>query len=68
MKEGGGGDHVSVGVTLPRTRGIRPISGKNLYRPGTGKKCVVLIVVLFLLFVWALFVVFFCVVDDVVSS
>ena len=38
MKEGGGGDHVSVGVTLPRTRGIRPISKKDLYRRRPGMR------------------------------
>ena len=31
MKEGGGGDHVSVGVRKPRSRRIRPISKKNIF-------------------------------------
>ena len=36
MKEGGGGDHVSVGVKTPRSRSIRPVSRKDLYvRPGS---------------------------------
>ncbi len=38
MKEGGGGDHVSVGVKLPRSRGIKPISKKNLYQRRPGRK------------------------------
>jgi hypothetical protein len=42
MKEGGGGDHVSVGVKLPRSRGIRPISKKNLYQRRPGKKMLLL--------------------------
>jgi hypothetical protein len=37
MKEGGGGDHVSVGVTLPRSRGVRPVSRGRLYRRPPGK-------------------------------
>jgi hypothetical protein len=37
MKEGGGGDHLSVGVTLPRSRGIRPVSRGRLYRKPPGK-------------------------------
>jgi hypothetical protein len=40
MKEGGGGDHLSVGVTLPRSRGIRPVSRGRLYRRPPGKKIV----------------------------
>jgi hypothetical protein len=39
MKEGGGGDHVSVGVTLPRTRGIKPVARRNLFRRRPGKIC-----------------------------
>ena len=38
QKEGGGGDHVSVGVRVPRSRSIRPISKKNLYRRRPGKR------------------------------
>jgi hypothetical protein len=38
MKEGGGGDHVSVGVKLPRSRGIKPVSQKDLYRQRPGKE------------------------------
>ena len=37
MKEGGGGDHVSVGVTVPGTRGIRPISKRDIYVTPPGK-------------------------------
>ena len=38
MKEGGGGDHVSVGVRLPRTGRVKPISKKDLYRRRPGKE------------------------------
>lgn len=38
MKEGGGGDHLSVGVRKPRTRGIRPISKRNLYSRPPGMR------------------------------
>jgi hypothetical protein len=31
MKEGGGGDHVSVGVRKPRSKRIRPVSRKNIF-------------------------------------
>ena len=31
MKEGGGGDHVSVGVKKPRSRRIRPISKRDIF-------------------------------------
>ena len=31
MKEGGGGDHVSVGVKIPRSRRIRPVSRRNIF-------------------------------------
>ncbi len=48
MKEGGGGDHVSVGVKLPRSRGIRPISKKNLYRQRPGRKLLLLLLLLLL--------------------
>ena len=37
MKEGGGGDHLSVGVKLPRRGGIRPVSRKNLYQRPPGE-------------------------------
>ena len=39
MKEGGGGDHVSVGVKIPRSRRIRPVSRKNIFvrPPSKGK-------------------------------
>jgi hypothetical protein len=43
MKEGGGGDHLSVGVTLPRSRGIRPVSRGRLYRRPPGKKLFMLV-------------------------
>ena len=32
MKEGGGGDHLSVGVRKPGSRGIKPVSKRNLYQ------------------------------------
>ena len=32
MKEGGGGDHVSVGIRRPRSRRITPVPKKDLYR------------------------------------
>ena len=36
MKEGGGGDHVSVGVRTPRSRRVKPVSRRYLYvRPGS---------------------------------
>ena len=53
MKEGGGGDHVSVGVKLPRSRGVTPVSNRDLYRRPPGKyflvnaALVVLIIFLF---------------------
>ena len=31
MKEGGGGDHVSVGVRKPRSKSIRPVSKRNIF-------------------------------------
>ena len=31
MKEGGGGDHVSVGVKKPRSKRIRPISKRDIF-------------------------------------
>ena len=31
MKEGGGGDHLSVGVKKPRSRRITPVSRGNVY-------------------------------------
>ena len=37
MKEGGGGDHLSVGVKLPRRGGIRPVSKRNLYQIPPGE-------------------------------
>ena len=41
MKEGGGGDHVSVGVRAPRSRRIRPISKRDIFvRPPSKKKFV----------------------------
>ena len=44
MKEGGGGDHVSVGIRLPRTGRVKPISKKDLYRRRPGRKSIVAIV------------------------
>ena len=38
MKEGGGGDHVSVGVKKPRSRRIAPISRKNVYLRPPGRQ------------------------------
>ena len=43
QKEGGGGDHVSVGVKVPGSRSIRPVSKKNLYRRRPGKGMLLLI-------------------------
>ena len=41
MKEGGGGDHVSVGVKKPRSRRIRPISKRDIFvRPPSKKICI----------------------------
>ena len=37
MKEGGGGDHLSVGVRKPRSRGIKPVSKRNLYQKPPSK-------------------------------
>ena len=37
MKEAGGGDHLSVGVRLPRRGGIRPVSKRNLYQRPPGR-------------------------------
>ena len=37
MKEGGGGDHVSVGVRKPRSKSIRPVSKRNLYQKPPSK-------------------------------
>ncbi len=31
MKEGGGGDHVSVGVRKPRSRRISPVSKREIF-------------------------------------
>ena len=31
MKEGGGGDHVNVGVRKPRSKRIRPISKRDIF-------------------------------------
>ena len=31
MKEGGGGDHVSVGVRKPRSKRIRPVSKRDIF-------------------------------------
>ena len=31
MKEGGGGDHVSVGVRKPRSKSIRPVSKRDIF-------------------------------------
>ena len=36
MKEGGGGDHISVGMRIRRR--IKPIPGKYLYMVPPGKK------------------------------
>ena len=43
MKEGGGGDHVSVGIRFPRTGRVKPISKKDLYRRRPGRKNIVAI-------------------------
>ena len=37
MKEGGGGDHLGVGVRKPRSRGIKPVSKRNLYQKPPSK-------------------------------
>ena len=37
MKEGGGGDHLSVGVKWPHSKRIRPVSRKNLYQRPPGE-------------------------------
>jgi hypothetical protein len=41
MKEGGGGDHVSVGVKTPRSRRITPISPRHIFirPPSKYKDC-----------------------------
>ena len=40
MKEGGGGDHVSVGVRKPRSKRIRPVSKRDIFvRPPSKKIC-----------------------------
>ena len=31
MKEGGGGDHVSVGVRIPRSRRTKPVSKRDIF-------------------------------------
>ncbi len=56
MKEGGGGDHVSVGVRKPRSRGVKPISKRDLYRQRPSKKLLLLIFSLsrLLLLLWLL--------------
>ena len=43
MKEGGGGDHLSVGVRKPRSRRITPVSRKNVYLRPPGKQIVPLV-------------------------
>ena len=45
MKEGGGGDHISVGVKLPSGVLQRPISNNDVYikPPGTALRLVCLI-------------------------
>ena len=44
MKEGGGGDNLSVGVRKPGSRGIRPVSKRNLYqRPPSKRKLLFLV-------------------------
>jgi hypothetical protein len=50
MKEGGGGDHLSVGVRKPRSRRITPVSRKNVYLRPPGKQIVLLAVSLSLSF------------------
>jgi hypothetical protein len=37
VKEGGGGDHVSVGVKLPNKKMERPIQNANLFIGPNGK-------------------------------
>ena len=38
VKEGGGGDHVSVGVRLPNKKYERPIQNKDLFIGPNGKQ------------------------------
>ena len=38
MKEGGGGDHLSVGVKLPGSKRITPVSRKNVYLKPPGRQ------------------------------
>ena len=37
VKEGGGGDHISVGVKLPNKKYERPIQNANLFTGPDGK-------------------------------
>ena len=41
MKEGGGGDHLSVGVKTPGSRRIRPVSKRDIFTrpPSKGFSC-----------------------------
>ena len=44
MKEGGGGDHLSVGVRKPGSKGIKPVSKRDLYqRPPSKRKLLFLL-------------------------
>jgi hypothetical protein len=43
MKEGGGGDHLSVGVRSPRSRRIRLIPKRDLYQRPPGKTLLLLL-------------------------